>query len=1215
MKEIHYKLVWMTCFLLSINRSLAQSDPNSTQLSPNPTLQNIVPPSPNVGSLGKFGDIPVGYFTGIPKISIPIFSYSNSNSSLNLAISLDYHAGGVRVGEIGSNVGIGWALNCGGVVSRTLMGGFADEDPQSGFINEPALPSQNQPAEGEQDAFTSLYSIYSGHSADTQNDVFSFNCGGQTGKFLIGKNNDFLMLTKNNIKVVKEMGQVPGLPAGHGDVISKFTLTTDDGTQYVFEDAEVTHFGVNEYYTSSWYLSKIVAPFSTDVITFGYRSLAIPFYGTDVIQTEELRAGENTWGLNVYGSNVLTFPGQELPVSKELTTINFPDKTIVNFSYETVQRTDYPGDYLLKTISVSNGNNLRGYNLYHDYSTNRATLLKILPFDQNGNENKGYSCSYYPGLLPDRLSAQQDHWGYYNGNGSNGVYLPQEYFLDNSLNALYGIPSGYYEPLSGADREVNVSLSKIGTLNQLNYPTGGYTVFDLESNTSNDPKLIKSVPVSGSQVNNSSVYIHLNSAYNTYNDTFIFTGDANSITKFSLTFPQNTSTTQGSVTQVITDGNGQVLANNVLACGYGHQIINFTYNIAALIPGTTYNVVTTLTDLDNDSFSGYSAHLDITEDQSLNPVLTTIAHPYVGGLRVKSIKDYDGTNSVPTSDREFDYLLEDGITSSGTLGIYPVYSYSQYIEFFMAGPGVPDPSTVVDGNNGDEFNGNYITRSSYPLMALTSVQGCPVTYGRVVERLSNNGLSNGETIRYYTSFADYPAELSSIPRYSFLPYTPSPYHDWDYGLLKKELIYDNTGYLLRETDNNYQSSNDHNNSENFRSITLAPTKYVIPLWDIYSYHAFLGSDWTSIGSAFHFQMNSFFPVFGRSDLISSTVTDFRPSGNIVTTKLMTYDPNYFSLKVRDIFNSKEEIYEERYYYPYDYTVGGNLATLVSNNIFTPVISSETWKLNKSGNYLMSGVINQYNTFPSGIRKSVVQTFQSVTPVSALSVGDFDPTVINRSPSFFKDYIYLSGYTNQGFITSQSKVHAPTQSFIWDYNGQQPIAEVKNAAITDIAYTSFEADGSGNWTISSTARNNAGISGSQSYPLAGANTISKSGLSGGTTYVISYWVTGSALNIAGTITGYPLQGATVNGWTYYEHHITGQTDVSITGTGNLDELRLYPVNSQMTTYTYNPVIGLTSSINEKNQITYYEYDSLQRLMNIRDMNGNITKHTDYHYQGQ
>jgi hypothetical protein len=39
-----------------------------------PGLKKIAAPSPNAASLGKYGDMPVGHYTGIPEINIPIYT-------------------------------------------------------------------------------------------------------------------------------------------------------------------------------------------------------------------------------------------------------------------------------------------------------------------------------------------------------------------------------------------------------------------------------------------------------------------------------------------------------------------------------------------------------------------------------------------------------------------------------------------------------------------------------------------------------------------------------------------------------------------------------------------------------------------------------------------------------------------------------------------------------------------------------------------------------------------------------------------------------------------------------------------------------------------------------------------------------------------------------------------------------------------------------------
>jgi len=87
---------------------------------------------------------------------------------------------------------------------------------------------------------------------------------------------------------------------------------------------------------------------------------------------------------------------------------------------------------------------------------------------------------------------------------------------------------------------------------------------------------------------------------------------------------------------------------------------------------------------------------------------------------------------------------------------------------------------------------------------------------------------------------------------------------------------------------------------------------------------------------------------------------------------------------------------------------------------------------------------------------------------------------------------------------------------------------------------------------------------------------------------------------------------MNNWTYHELTVTGTTSVSLSGSGSIDEVRLYPALAQMTTYTYDALFRLAATCSANNTVSYYEYDSFNRLVDLKDQYGNIIKAFEYNY---
>ncbi len=110
-------------------RLVSTEQPDS--LSP---LIYILPKTPQASALSRYGEIPVNLSTGVPNISIPLYNIKAGNYTLPISIS--YHASGIKTDDVATCVGLGWVLNAGGAITRTVRG---LPDLKSGDMNQDTL--------------------------------------------------------------------------------------------------------------------------------------------------------------------------------------------------------------------------------------------------------------------------------------------------------------------------------------------------------------------------------------------------------------------------------------------------------------------------------------------------------------------------------------------------------------------------------------------------------------------------------------------------------------------------------------------------------------------------------------------------------------------------------------------------------------------------------------------------------------------------------------------------------------------------------------------------------------------------------------------------------------------------------------------------------------------------------------------------------------------
>ena len=972
---------------------------------------SIVPPSPSAQSFHKHGNTNVSLYTGTANIVIPIYTIKTKN--FTIPITLRYSdANGVRVNEYASWVGLGWTLNAGGSVTRTIKD-LPDDHHEVGYYFKP-YPIRLHPL------YDDLEAMYN-NQWDGDPDVFRYNFNGISGTFFIKKEIEggkILQKPLSNNIITANFSTSPMETCR----LLGFDITDQQGNTYSFEEKEseqaLTLFGepLNipplEEIKTGWHLKRMSNSNNSEDIIFSYKVLSPMTYYEYVPYV----SGIGTTNEKIRSRKIIALPRIE--------TINFTGGSIDFISEDELLVRKDKQDTYLKKILVKNttGSIIKEFTFHYSYFTESGTV----PFENNytgvnnsnlrlkldsikETEKPAYVFTYNENIyLPDRHSYAIDHWGYYNGKTSNQGLI-HNFRIDFAQTPHTDPEEQLYQIIERgtANRFPNSEFSDALIIKEIEYPTGGKTIFEYEGNQA--------------RIEN-----------NEFFPDFIYPKET---IDFLDSEPQSINVISSSIARIDVIGGGQEQGScqKKVVFSKGTEEYSAFLNIEneyedfVLLPEGTYTVTWyylypdgTCTEDRPDVFISWN-----------NENISSIKN--VGGIRIKSIKEISNNEEYTTF---FYYSDNDGLPSGQVTSI-PFYGH-----FIM---------------QGDLLHGNHFVTSCYPDIhsptPLTYTDGNVVGYKKITKKKISGNLELGKTEYIYSTAEDYPdiagASLPWIrPNYNLpipeeyancywndfyvkpWPFEQADTHDTQRGLLLKRTDFisgDNTYDTLKIYETEYHTWEYGQQTKNI------PIIYE----DVIVGHVLGGVDGQSGFDHRYFHDYKLYSDYTIKK--KGKITDFYGTEKVVQETTYEYDiydengenPLYSPIQITTISSEGTET-TQNFVYPRDYELLTGLTSseetaydeLFTRNVYTPIQTS----VEKSGNLITKNRTN-YHIFSEGLLpKSEEKAFG------------------NES---LKEELFYDKYDIKGNIQQIHTIDDITTTVLYGYDYAYPIAKIENASYNEV----------------------------------------------------------------------------------------------------------------------------------------------------------------------
>ena len=1163
-----YKLL-LFIFIFTFSFKVRSQEGNEIPFSPNYKKSLM---SPTAASLGVFGEIPVSLYTGIPSINIPLFNVTSR--ILELPISLSYHAGGNKVDEIGGWVGLGWALNAGGVITRAVKGGVPDER-SNGYINTGYHTKDNWPRyeNGYEPDENYMRMVVEGNW-DSQPDLFYFNFAGNSGRFVFKPSPTKIIIIPHQKMRINYSTDDKG--------ISEWQITVSDGTKYIFSTAELTYDNPMtsgedvSVYNSSWFLTSIVSSSKTDTIKFTYTTPRLITHDWRISKDKYVREGPGPTDL-IPKDRVTNGQSQTYEVFLEsINTAKY--KVLFNISLREDGRepsTNVRQENKLDSISVfsKEGNSslklIKSFHFNYSYmgSNERLRLDSLYERSFSGAPLPAYNFVYNSINLPPRSSNDIDHWGYYN-NAGNGQYI---------------IPPD-------ADRSPNPTVMGAGMLKEIVYPTGGKTEFIFEANDygwisdkeATVKQKVQKTETASSEYPEGTVEktVNVNNDQVATIDYSIFWYEGNGI--------------EGFAEVKLIDS----LNNTVWEKGYS-SIGNESGVESIFLSAGQYNLFA------NTLLPNERATIKLSWEDTLT---TSTKKSTAGGMRVKKITSYAKDSDTNPKIVEYIYTTSvDPDRSSGVLINEPVYEKG--VGYF----------------SGSYGQVSYTHYTSNTMLPLKGTGGSPIGYDEVTVLHGDNGVLGNEK-HEFLSAKDYPDR--HIQTY---PFSDGISYDWKRGKPTSEKYFNQDGTLFKEKLYEY-----YFDDENISKVKT-DTSYSMMVVAIGSYYASFGGgdpafqhyiyDWLDNDiyaswtypkkeTTIEYDANGENPISSTMEYEYGDTTHFQLTKTIFTTsdnKKVVKKISYANEKYPQMVSNDNFMYSQRA----QVTTYETTDDVPDSARFSTVVTYRDWgglRWGTDKNYVWDnvggGALPDFNAWTYG-----------QTPTS----GEW----VLSSEIEVRDSYHNPLQIKNGKGTAIA-IH-------WGYNSSLPVAVVENSSYEGNYFDNFEEGGNWDFSTSNVDLVSTPVhSGENACRLQknGSNDIyfmkTLYNLDVGETYIFSVMVKGKGgffdsrtLGSGGNWADSRSSRSNSSSWKLYTWERvanTSQMEIYFKIDGETtdnevycDDFRFSPSNSLSKTYTFHSRFQTLSNVTDENGNTiHYQFDDMGRLQNIQNNSNDTLSSFSYYY---